>query len=344
MLDGYSVNATAAKIRTSYGTMFTAENYHELMNRQSVPDAAEYLAHTARFKDAFKEVDPNTIHRGYLEELLYRENFRTYMRLCRFQGLDKKPFYDFLIRKREVEIILSVINNINSSLDGSYLRDLPGYLIKHFSIRIMQVSTATTYEELLKALRGTKYYKILVKIPPRDDGSADYTECELRLRSDYFANVLEQADKSFSKAVSDELKEMILREIDSRNIINAYRMKAFFGYSAEEIKRRSLKFSAIGMKRMERFYECRDADQMLEMLSRTAYGRNSVQTDNIEVKINSVKIKYLRDKLVCGISAPVNLYAFVQLCDIDVANIVHIIEGIRYGADRSLIESQLVTL
>lgn len=29
---------------------------------------------------------------------------------------------------------------------------------------------------------------------------------------------------------------MISREIDCLNIINAYRMKAFFGYSAEEIK------------------------------------------------------------------------------------------------------------
>jgi V/A-type H+-transporting ATPase subunit C len=155
---------------------------------------------------------------------------------------------------------------------------------------------------------------------------------------------LEQVRKGFPKSTAHELEKMILREIDRRNIINAYRMKAYFGFSAEEIKRRTLKFSGIGNKRIEKLYECETAQQMLEMTEKTVYGRNSVQTDNIEVKINSVNYRYLRSKLADSVDAPVALYAFVQLCDIDVQNIIHIIEGIRYGADTALIEAQLITL
>ncbi|WP_294472404.1 V-type ATPase subunit [uncultured Ruminococcus sp.] len=344
MLDNYSSNATTAKIRAKYAQLFTLDEYRDMAALRSVPEAAEFISRSSRFREAFTEVDPNTIHRGYLEELLYRENFETYIRLCKFQGLDKVPFFGFLIRRSEIECILSIINRINSSLDRTYLSDLPGYLIKYLSIPVMELSNSQTYEELVAGLKGTRYGRLLGRVPVREDGNADYTECELRLRTDYYAELLEQADKEFGGAVSDELKTMILREIDCRNIINAYRMKAYFGFEPDEIKRRSLKFYGIGKKNMERLYEAADAEVMMDMVNHTIYGKNSPDTDNIEVEINSVKIRRLRHYLTGSTYAPVSLYAFIQLCDIDVSNLVTIIEGIRYGVEAAAIEAQLITL
>ena len=79
MLDSWSANGTVAKIKYIHGRMFTKENYHEMLMRRTVPEAADYLAHSARYKDAFRDVDPNTVHRGFVEALLQRENFNTYM-------------------------------------------------------------------------------------------------------------------------------------------------------------------------------------------------------------------------------------------------------------------------
>lgn len=344
MLENYSSNATTAKIRAKYAQLFTQEDYRELAALRTVPEAAEYISRSARFREAFVEVDPNTIHRGFLEELLYRENFETYIRLCKFQGLDKQPFFGFLIRRSEIDCILSIINRINSSLDRTYLSDLPGYLIKYLTIPVMELSLSQTYEDLVAGLKGTRYGKVLKKIPVREDGRADYTECELRLRTAYYEELLEQAEKEFSGSVSEELKTIILREIDCRNIINAYRMKSYFGYSPEEIKRRSLKYYGIGKKNMERLYEAADSETMMDMVNHTIYGKNSPDTDNIEVEINSVKIRRLRHYLTGSTNAPVALYAFIILCDIEVSNLVHIIEGIRYGVEAAAIEAQLITL
>jgi V/A-type H+-transporting ATPase subunit C len=208
----------------------------------------------------------------------------------------------------------------------------------------MELSLSQTYEDLVAGLKGTRYGKVLKKIPVREDGRADYTECELRLRTAYYAELLEQAEKEFSGSVSDELKTIILREIDCRNIINAYRMKSYFGYSPDEIKRRSLTYYGIGKKNMERLYEAADPETMMDMVNHTIYGKNSPDTDNIEVEINSVKIRRLRHYLTGSTNAPVALYAFIILCDIEVSNLVHIIEGIRYGVEAAAIESQLITL
>ena len=170
MLEGYSTNATSAKIRAKYAQLFTIDNYRELAALRTIPEACEYLARSSRFSGVLAEVDPNTVHRGYLEELLMKENFETYIRLCRFQGLDKEPFFSFLIKRNEIECILSVINRINSSLETAYLSDMPGYLVRYLDDRYTEISTAQTFEELVEKLRGTAYYKLLRKLPVREDG------------------------------------------------------------------------------------------------------------------------------------------------------------------------------
>lgn len=344
MLEGFSTNATSAKIRAKYAQLFTIDNYRELAALRTIPEAAEYLARSARFKEAFKEVDPNTVHRGYLEELLLKENFETYIRLCKFQGLDKHPFFDFLIRRAEIDCILSTVNRINSSLTQAYLSDMPGYMVKYLDDRFTEISTAQSFEELIALLKGTRYQKLLKKIPLREDGKADYTLCELRLRTDYYEQMLGQVKEHYSGSTEAELKDLILKDIDSKNIINAYRMKAYFKYSPEEIERRTLKFYGIGKKAMERLYNAEDAAEMMDMINHTVYGKGSPDTDNIELEINSVKIRRLRSQLAASTNAPTAMFTFIQLCDIDVSNIIRIIEGIRYGVETAVIESQLVTL
>ena len=335
-----SVNATTAKIRAIHGKMFTLENYREMLTRKSVPEIAEYLSRSPRYKGAFGEVDPNTVHRGFLEELLERENFNTYVRLCRFQMLDKKPFYGFLIRKREIECILSLINNLDSGLTNSYLENLPGYVIKHSRLNLLELSRASDFTELLKMLRGTPYYKALSGIPPAEDGRVDYTQCELSLRNLYFESTLEEVKKGFSSSEYDELSRLILKEADFINIVNAYRMKAFFGYSSDDIIRNSLKFTAMGRKRFEKFCQCENAQQMLELIGRKTNA--NPDGSSIETMMNKVKYKELCHTVAVSIHAPVSLYAFTQLCDLETKNIVHITEGVRYGVDSSVIESILI--
>ena len=333
MLDSWSANGTVAKIKYIHGRMFTKENYHEMLMRRTVPEAADYLAHSARYKDAFRDVDPNTVHRGFVEALLQRENFNTYMRLCRFQELDKLPFYDFLIKSKEIECILSMINNINSGLDNSYLNDLPGYVIKHSKVSLLEMSRAENYEQLLKILRNTPYYKILVKIPPLEDGSADYTE------------LLNTAKHDFSEMQSKQLSEMISREIDCLNIINAYRMKAFFGYSSEEIKKRQIRIKTASgsVKRLDKYYELESPEDMLEWVKRSKYSKGCKQTSEyIESIVRSSQFCYLSHILAQSTAAPVSLYAFMKLCSTEALNIVHIIEAIRYNADPSAVEKDLI--
>ena len=340
MLESFSSNATVAKIRSIHGEMFTKENYHDMLSRRSVSEVADYLAHTPRYRDCFQDVDPNTVHRGFLEQLLKKNNFDTYVRLCKFQGLDKQPFYDFLLRRRETECILSVINNINSGYDNGYLNELPGYVIKHSKINLLELSKADSFEDLLRMLKSTPYYKALVSVPLTDGKVIDYTECELQLRQAYYKYLYDEIEKHYSGSVREQLKKLVFGEIDSLNIINAYRMKVFFGYSAEAIKARQIKYSLIGHKKLEKFYECENAEAMEQWLDK-AY-RSGKSADFIETRMRQTSFRQLQRVISSCQDAPAVMYAFVMLCEIEANDIIHIIEGIRYGVDPSVIEEKII--
>ncbi len=248
MLESVSSNATVAKIRALHGRMLTGENYSEMLARRSVPEIAEYLSATVRFKDVLKDIDPMTVHRGFLETLLEKENFETYIRLCKFQQLDKLPFFDFLISRSEIGCLLMLINSINSGLDRSYLDYLPGYITKYSDLDLLELSRAESFTELVKLLRTTEYYKPLVRVRLADDGTVDYTECERQLRTSYYARILKQAEKSFSDEEKDEMIKMLKDEIDFLNMINAYRMKAFFDFTPQQIKQHQIKLPGVGKK------------------------------------------------------------------------------------------------
>ena len=341
MLESMSSNATVAKIRAIHGRMLTRDNYRDMLAKRSVPELAEYLSSTRRFEDVLKDIDPMTVHRGFLEELLEKENFETYIRLCRFQQLDRLPFFDFMIHKAEINSLLLLINSLNTGLDRSYLDDLPGYIVKYSKLDLLELSRANDFTELLRLLRGTKYHKVLVRVPLGEDGTVDYTECERRLRTQYFAEILAEAQDSISDEDRDEVLRMVKADINFLNLINAYRMKAFFGFTAEQIKAHQIKLPGVG-KRLDSYYQLESPELMLDWLGEHELHGEVTQGGSIEAQMQRSKFRRLEHTIYRSFNAPVVLYAFTQLCDFEAANIVHIIEGIRYGVDPTYIENNLL--
>lgn len=343
MLDNYSTNATVTKIRAIHGTMLKRGNYHEMVSMRSVPEIAGYLRKSPRFREVLRDVDPNTVHRGFLESLLNKANFDTYVRLCSFQGLDKVPFFNFIIQKRECEQLLNLVNAVNSGLDRKFIEELPGYVIRHSELDLLSLSGASDFDDILYKLKGTPYYKVMCSVRRSEDGKADYTDCELKLRTFYYKRLIGYLEKDFCASDERELKKLIFSEVDTINIINAYRLKAFFGYTPEQIKAGQLPFTKTGKGLMNRLYESDTPEEMISRLEKTVYGRGfQGEYEHIETKVNSYTYQLMKHTVFVSTSAPVAIYAFMKLCDIEVNNIVHIIEGVRYDVDPAMLEGKLI--
>ena len=81
---------------------------------------------------------------------------------------------------------------------------------------------------------------------------------------------------------------------------------------------------------------------MLEWISRHEIQTEITDGTLIEMMVQRDKFRKLEHRIYRSFSAPVVLYAFMELCAYEVSNITHIIEGIRYGVDPSYIENNIL--
>lgn len=345
MLENLSTKATVARIHAMHGNLLTKENYMDLLNKQSVSEIAAYLKKNTRYKDILSSIDTNTVHRGLLESLIRRCNFDVYEKICKFQQLDKTPFYNYELMLEEIEQILNCILHLNSDSSEEYISSLPSYLIEHASFDMIALAKSKNFEDLLKVLKNTSYWLSLKTVTPDEDGQVNYLQCEVLLRTAFYKKIFEFIDKDFSGKAASSLKDSLKTQIDLINFTNAYRLKAYFNADSETIKRNMLPFfGKLGQKRMLDFYELKDKEEMLEFFKDTKYARkiSEINADIVEKNIYQISYLSARTSLQNAQTAPVALYNFLILCETEAQNLISIIEGNRYKASSGYIEKLLL--
>lgn len=349
MPDNFSLNATIAKARAFYGKRLKKQDYDELLHKSSVSEIAEYLKRNTHFSEELEAIDTNSVHRGFLESILKRYNFNQYARLCKFQGLNKYPFYNYMIISMEIQMVISAIMHINADSSEDFIVSVPSYLISNASFDLLELSKARKYDDVLKVIRKTPYYDEIKDETPDPDGLYDCTQIEHKLRCYYLTWLRNVILKDFSPKVSKEIISIIDIQYDLINIINGFRIKAFSGSSAEEIEKLMLPvYGKLSKAKAHYLFEAKDSSDYIERLKHTFYGQQIMHFDdnmtqsNMETDVHRLRTKYAKIHLRASGSVPVSLYSILFLFDVEIQNITIIIEGIRYKAPVSYIEKLLI--
>jgi len=341
----FSTNATVARARALHGKRLTEADYRELAGRKSVSEAAEYLKKSTSYSAALSSVNTATVHRGYLESVIRRYSFDRYINICDFQQLRKEQFYNYLIVLSEIREILSVILHINADSSDEYITAMPAYLIGKTGINLIELAKAKNIKEMLAVLRHTRYYPVLKTIAVDENGHVDYLNCEIKLRTFYYQWLMDTIKKELPKKTAEELLTQIKTQIDLINIINAYRMKKFYGLSSAEIDKKLLPFyRKLNKKTKTELFENENGDEFLKALSKTSYGReiDFDNSENFETEVRKLRSKMARRALAFSQSAAVSVYSLVLLDELEVDNIITVIEGIRYGRSPDNILSMVI--
>lgn len=333
-----SAGATITKIRAIHGRMLTQEDYRILASKKTVAQVAQYLMEHKRFSDVLSGINVNTIHRGYLEELIVKGNFEMFLKLRDFQHLRHAEFYNSVCLKYETQQLLSLIDSIFSKTRASFISGFPAFLINNTKLDFVELSKCASLQELCSKLGCTQYRKPMEQIASLGD-NADYLTCEVILRTYYYKKLMSSVKNDLSKSDATLISSAIRSELDVRNIVNAYRMKKYFGAGSEEIRSKQLPFTKLGKAKMEKLYECTTDTEMVEYVRKTSKAAATLfdRSDFIETEMAKINLRSAR-KLLRTQSMPAVFYAFLQLCDVEAANIIHIIEGIRYELPHEKIE------
>ncbi len=342
-------NATIAKIRAMYGKRITPNDYNELINKQTVAEIAEYLKKNTHYSEILSSIETATVHRGMLEDLIKRNIFEFYIRIIKFENIGRKEFFNFKIISAEIEVILSCLSHINAKSENQ-ITDIPIYLNKYTCFDLIEIAKVRSFEELLKLLERTPYHAVLKgELLPSNDGEKkkfDYNSCEIKLRS-YYINRIEKIVMEWDDKTKESLNSMILTDVDLINVINSYRLTAFFEAETEVIEKNMLPFyGRLSAAKQKEIYSAKTEEEFINRFAKTNYGRQIAEFGNdpkeLEKNANLLRVKYAKLAMKSSSKAPTSVYSFMYLMEIEKNNLISIIEGVRYGIQPKDIEKLII--
>ncbi|MCH5200246.1 MAG: V-type ATPase subunit [Oscillospiraceae bacterium] len=338
-------DAIIAKAKAIYGKRLTPEDYSFLLRRGSVSGVVAYLKETERYHKTFAHVNENQIHRGQVEQLISRDMFELYIRLCKFMAADKNSFCFYLIKELEIKQIIAALIYIKAGSADGYLLEMPTYLMEYACFDLMKLAKATTYREVLEVLSDTPYYKVLKLLLSTFRRQDDMNEAAVTLYAWYINWAFRAIDRSFSDAEAAALKEIFLRRSDLSNITVCYRKKSLFNEDAERIKKSlyNVHYRLTPAMIDEILSRPDAADRLLELL-RKMYLKDRIEYDpeNLEIAVRRYNYSYYKRQLGFTDNGVMALYSLMVLCETERANLQTIIEGVRYQRPPSETEKLLV--
>ena len=336
-----------AKTRAIWGKRLSAADYNILVHRTDLCGVVTYLKSTQRYGRLFANVNEGQVHRGQVEQMLSKEVFEVYIKLCKFMAADKNSFCYYLVKEKEIKEILSAIMHISVKSFDEAINQLPTYLMDYFSFNLMALAQARTYGELLEVLAQTPYYKVL---KPLLSGGVSETEifeqCGIALYAYYYSWAFKAIGRSYKGKEATQLKDLFLRQADLDNILTAYRMKHYFNASDEAVFKALKPFHyRLTNVRLAEVLRAAEPDKELVKLLEKSYFKGKIQYDEDSLEVAVRKYNYNRHfkrQLNMCSNGTMALVSLMNLLEVERFNLQEIIEGIRYRLAPAEIEKPLV--
>ena len=330
-------NAILAKARAMYGRRLTARNYPELLNCRDLPDLISYLKTRTSYSEALQAANPATTHRAQLETLLRLNLFEQYASLCRYEMNIGHDFYRYFIIRSEVQAITTRLQELHAPDGDVSIYTMPDFIKKHSCLNLNAMSMATSFKMLVLALEGTPYAKILQPFADDPDFALENSGLlELEAALDSFVNsqVEQIASTKLSGKSKEEMLYLLRRQSDLRAIADIYRLKSVLRADRAFIKKRvSLSVSNMTPRQLDNLMDAQDAQDVIHRLVNTPYASEfyGASFDYIEEGVRKIDYRWHLKKLRFSTNPSVVLFCYIFLAENELTNIVHIIEGVRYG-------------
>ncbi len=332
-MSSQSSNAILAKARAMYGKSLKESDYDNLIECKSVAELAAYLKQRTNYAAVMSGLNETEIHRGQLELVLRQNIYFDVFALSRYALEDTLVFSDFIISKMEIEQIIRCLMMVNIGKAEEYVYAMPLSLDKFANISLKALASVRSYDDMLSALKGSRYYAVLSAFRPKDGTKIAITELEIALQNQTYAKVMETKKKKKNKGDRKELKDIFSAMLDFENMSRIIRLKKYYGFSAEQIKPLLSPYGKLSTKMLDEFCSADTVSEVFE-LSRTTYlGRLMSRLQyNDQTQMTDVMVcSYCKHHLRLSPNPTIVMISYVYLREIELKNIINIIEATRYG-------------
>lgn len=338
-----SSNALCAKAKAMYGYRIGEEGYSDLCRKQTLGEMVTYLKSQTKYNEVLQDINVRNVHRRQLEASLNKEYFERCARLIKYAPKKNRDFYIQEVIGIEVQLIVDKVVSIKEKDQASFSLEIPDYLAGKMSFNIYGLINVDNYKDLVVYLRATRYYKILADF----DFTApiDINALERQLKSLYYNTYIEAIKSNFKGKEQKELLDVLSTSIELANITKIYRFKKYFKESNETIRNSlCLEHCRMSKTMLDSLIEARSAEEMLELLANSKYKLylGDKEYAYIEYYVEEIKYNIAKRYMRFSGDAPLVYLTYSILQKVEIDNLKHIIEGIRYKRDASSIEEMLI--
>lgn len=338
-----SNNAIVAKSKAIYGGFLKKEDYINLIHKGSVGAVVSYLKTKPRYRAVFGNVNEFAVHRAQAEELVAKNVFDSYMRICRFAAGNKNGIMSFYIKKLEAEQLIKAVIAVNTGAQDEFFGDLPPYLMEKLSFKAEEVASAKNFRSLLSALSKTRYYKALYPVLSVD--SPDIEEAVITINCCYIRWAFTKINEEVRGKAKDRIKSFFLRKADLDNLLLCYRLRSNFITDPEEIEKLLIPYHyRLRLADIDAALRSGDPVEALKRLFvEKKLGEKLMRKEDCpETGAAASAFRFFRHSLALTDNETEALYSLMMLFETEAFNIYRIIEGVRYGLSPEEIEKYII--
>lgn len=321
------------KVHAMNKGLLSAKDYEELIQKNSVLEALEFLKNTPAYADVFSDAYAKNSHRDAIERRLMDSLYTDFIKLYRFADFKERAFLNAYFMHYEVMIIkVCLRNTMNLASWDVSLGSFDDFFHRHSKLSIAALNDCDTLEEYLAALSGSPYEKLFAAI--YNSGSRRLSDYETALDLYYFSSVWKLKKKKLSAKEEQDVTAALGTNIDLLNLQWIYRCRRHFSMTDTDIYPMLIPINyKLRPAHIQALVHAETDEEFSRILSGTVYSKWFPTEDLSRFGAVSDQllghIYQLRSRKNPYSIAAVNRYLYRK--EEEINHLIPIIEGIRYG-------------
>lgn len=339
----YSENAVTAKVHALFAKRLTDENYTDLLSFHSIEEIFNYLRSETFYAEYLDALPSVTLSRSRFENALYKSLLDKKAALCRFQRLIGDDTYRYFIKKDETDAILYCARHLDTEVITDLFERPPVYT-REQSVSGKELQKATSFDEFADILSETPYRKLLEPILSHGNSYKNLAALERILFNGLYSDIKDIICKKYKGKECGDILNYIKFMSDMSVINSLYRLTENFP-DDKAYKTGILRptVTAFTKKELQSFENADCAEEILNTVRHSVYGRYfEEKPENIDLYVRKLTVEKSIKNIRYSQNSVLALFSYETFMKNEIINIIHIIEGVKYGLSPSQISDIIV--
>ena len=334
--------AVNTKARALKSKLLSEQDYKNLIEKKSEKEIVAYLKEKTGYKEALKDIDPNSYERDDFEFAIRKTILRDYEKITHFlTGESKKVFKILSLVRYEVEDLKLILRSISRGEDPKLMARRFLHTKSHTGVNKDALIRVKTIEDFVERLQGTIYYSRLKSLTAEDMEKRQF-HMEMNMDYAYFKLLFDHTEK-LDPYDRDILKKQLGINVDLQNMQFIYRAVTFYDLSSVEIFNYALPFGYYFKgNRLKRLCSVGTPEKYMEEVMDTIYAP-LVERGISDIYMERAMSQALyEDYTATGDMDISQVIEYYHRVEFEMRDIISITETVRYGIEFSTARKYLI--